>query len=654
VTITATVDASSDNVSGSVLPYRVALNAFPIDSLELDLVSDRAEMDAGTYRFNYIGSGTQPTFQAGDVIVGMQGLGFLRKATSVSVAGTEITFETDPAVLDDVIEEGQFGFDVDLLTGAGAPARAGRFDPIPGLGPDRVQVRYGDAWTRTPQGVSASGFGIDFGGFDVCKFFADNDPANKCPSVIDEFRFPNGTLTFAPSFDFGSTKNSNGDFTEFHGIARGQFDTNIAVSLGAKVSTSLTRTATIFEFGRIIYIMVGAIPVVVHAEMEIKGKFEAKATVKGKRQAGITTQHTVDVGARWDDQQGWQGVLTGSGSFNPQQPSVDDSTAVASITLDAKVTLTPNLNLKFYGVAGPLLGVEPWAKADLTASTMTCGFNSTAGIDAKVGIALADILSKTLNNPDFSKTANLATMQGTRWNCPVGDADVTTTTTGPNPDPDGYTLEIDGMGTGPIGAGATVFFGNLREGSREFSLKGLADNCEVSGSNPETATIQIGQRANVNFQVDCRGSGGGAGTVGNLEVATATSGAQIDPDGFQVTVDGKSRAAGTNEILIFAALTPGNHAVAISGLASNCSTSSPTQQAAITADVTTQIIFNVQCSGGEINVTSSTSGTPPSNTTRSVSVSTTRRRSKWLMDNSASRSRPFPRIARWRAGRPFK
>ncbi|MDH3206037.1 MAG: Ig-like domain-containing protein [Gemmatimonadota bacterium] len=628
VTISATVDSRTDAVEGSVLPYRVAENAYPVDSMELDLVSDRAEMDVGTYRFSYVGSGSPPTFRVGDVIVGMQGLGFLRRVRSVSVAGTEMTLETDPALLGDILDEGEFGFNVELLSGGGTGGTGGpagaAFGPVRGLGPDLVNVTYGDLWTRTAPGVAAgvstSGFGVDFSGFDVCKYFKDNNPANSCPTVIDEFKFPNGTVTFNPSFDFGSTKNAEGDFTEFHGIATGELSTDIAVSLGAKVSTSFGGEATIADFGRIIYLQVGAIPVVLHAEMEIKAKFEATATVRGKLQAGLQTQHSVDVGARWTSSGGWQGVLTGSGSFTPQQPSIDDSTAVASITLEAKATLTPNLNLKFYGVAGPLLGVEPFAEGGLTASTTVCNFDSSAGIEGRVGIALADILAEALSNPDFTQSTNLASMPLTQWQCPVGDADVTVNTGGASPDPDGYTLKIDGKDEGAVGTAETRFFGNLREGDRTFALGGLAENCEVQGDNPVTVGIRVSQKANVGFQVECRTTGGGPGTVGQLEVTTTTSGRFLDPDGVQIGLNGGTRAADTNGVLTFSDLVPGTYTVTISGLAPNCTTGSSSLLAAVVADDTTRVTFIVHCTGGDVTVETTTSGTPPPNTTMSVFV----------------------------------
>ena len=60
-------------------------------------------------------------------------------------------------------------------------------------------------------------------------------------------------------------------------------------------------------------------------------------------------------------------------------------------------------------------------------------------------------------------------------------------------------------------------------------------------------------------------------TTGNVTVTTSTNGSNLDPDGYTVTVDGTtSQPIATNGSVTFNNLAAGNHTVALSGVATNC------------------------------------------------------------------------------------
>jgi hypothetical protein len=64
--------------------------------------------------------------------------------------------------------------------------------------------------------------------------------------------------------------------------------------------------------------------------------------------------------------------------------------------------------------------------------------------------------------------------------------------------------------------------------------------------------------------ISCDGdSGTGLGTVtGQIEVTTSTTGANIDPDGFTVTIDGEqNQSIGSNGTATFSGLAAGDHEV---------------------------------------------------------------------------------------------
>ena len=174
---------------------------------------------------------------------------------------------------------------------------------------------------------------------------------------------------------------------------------------------------------------------------------------------------------------------------------------------------------------------------------------------------------------------------------PTGDISVTTATTGPSQDPDGYTVSVDGNQS-PIPTSGTATFRDLPTGSHTVTLSGVASNCTVSGGPSQQATVTAGSTAPVTFSVSC------TATTGSIAVTTTTSGAPQDPDGYTVTVDGaQSQPIATNSgSATFTDLGSGNHTVALSGVAPNCSVSGgPSRTVAVIAGNTTQVPFTLTC-----------------------------------------------------------
>src|SRR5205823_2460539 len=145
---------------------------------------------------------------------------------------------------------------------------------------------------------------------------------------------------------------------------------------------------------------------------------------------------------------------------------------------------------------------------------------------------------------------------------PTGNLTVTTSTTGSNLDPDGYTATVDGGASQAIGTNGSVTFSGLSAGSHSVALSGLAANCSVSGANPHTVTVPSGGTVSTTFSVTCAATGGG---TGSLTVITSTTGSNLDPDGYTITIDGSfSQPIGTNASVTFTGPS-GDHTLALSG-----------------------------------------------------------------------------------------
>src|SRR5207253_2793930 len=142
---------------------------------------------------------------------------------------------------------------------------------------------------------------------------------------------------------------------------------------------------------------------------------------------------------------------------------------------------------------------------------------------------------------------------------------------------DGYTLTVDGGQSKAIGINNTVTISGLSPGDHSVQLNGVAQNCTVT-SNPRTVGITAGSTTTTTFTVIC------AATTGNLTVSNSTTGSNLDPDGYTVTVSGSagtaSQTMATNGNVSFTSIPPGSYQVTLSGQAANCTVTSANPQTA--------------------------------------------------------------------------
>ena len=171
---------------------------------------------------------------------------------------------------------------------------------------------------------------------------------------------------------------------------------------------------------------------------------------------------------------------------------------------------------------------------------------------------------------------------------------VSTNSTGVDLDADGYTVTVDGGASQAIATDGSVTFTALAAGAHSVALSGVAGNCTVSGSNPQTVTVRSGATASAPFSLSCAPTGSGSGS---LTVTTSTTGSNLDPDGYTITIDGSiSQPIGTNGSVTFTG-PAGNHPVALSGVAANCTVSGANPRTvAVPAGGTGTTTFSVACS----------------------------------------------------------
>src|SRR5205809_97173 len=192
----------------------------------------------------------------------------------------------------------------------------------------------------------------------------------------------------------------------------------------------------------------------------------------------------------------------------------------------------------------------------------------------------------------------------------TGAIRIALTTTGADPDADGYAVTLDGTAPRTVGVNATLVLRDLGTGSHSVALAGLAANCTASGENPRGVTVRAGDTVQVAFAVVC------VAVTGTIEITAATSGIDIDPDGYTVQVDGSAaRALAVGGTTRFEGLAAGSHTVTLTGAAANCPVAPDNPRAvsvttgAVTRD-TARTTFQVTCGAatGSIQVTAATAG----------------------------------------------
>ncbi|NNF42534.1 MAG: hypothetical protein HKN62_05720, partial [Phycisphaerales bacterium] len=187
----------------------------------------------------------------------------------------------------------------------------------------------------------------------------------------------------------------------------------------------------------------------------------------------------------------------------------------------------------------------------------------------------------------------------------TGDLTVMTTTTGDDIDADGFMFAVDGGTPQAIGVNESMTI-QVSAGARSVELSGVANNCTVSGDNPRMVTVPGGGTASADFSVTC------VSTTGTLVVTTTTTGADIDPDGFAVSVDGGAgQAIATTAVLTLNDTPFGDRMVELTGVAGNCTVSGENPRTVtVPQNAAVQTDFTINCDAivGSVEVITSTTG----------------------------------------------
>ena len=287
---------------------------------------------------------------------------------------------------------------------------------------------------------------------------------------------------------------------------------------------------------------------------------------------------------------GFDGLTRGEASFSGTLTLTQASRQ--SGTLGGTVSITATIDGQTSGGGtAPLqsASVSPTGAVSFSIGSITAGGSWTfSGTHAGTTISGRH----TLTDGTSSFSGNWSGTSGSTAN---GSITVTSSTIGSSLDPDGYGLAVDGLDGGSLGVNASVRFDGLVPGSHTIGLDGVATNCQVQGENLRAVTVSPGANATVVYNVTCATPPASTGT---LRVTTATSGSQLDPDGYLFSVDGgTSQTIGVSETATLVSVAAGPHTVSLTDVAGNCAVQGNDQQSvSVLTGVTTDVTFVVTCS----------------------------------------------------------
>jgi hypothetical protein len=145
---------------------------------------------------------------------------------------------------------------------------------------------------------------------------------------------------------------------------------------------------------------------------------------------------------------------------------------------------------------------------------------------------------------------------------------VTIRVEGARPDADGYAIILastDSASTLVEPSGGIIRFPDLAPGSHSVRLDGMASNCSVEGANPRLVDLNGGQLLTLLFLVRCP-------APGTLLITTSSRGADLDPDGYTVNLEGPSvreQHIGVNDSLLIE-IPDGHWSVRLGQVRENC------------------------------------------------------------------------------------
>ncbi|HWM87062.1 MAG TPA: hypothetical protein VNO33_14510, partial [Kofleriaceae bacterium] len=263
----------------------------------------------------------------GSVVVGEKGGGYVRRVTSIATEGNRIAVTTEPASMADAMLEGELSM------------------PL---------VQEG-GWTQCPEGtVCAASDRID-----LSNLVLFDGEVEGVPLLV---RIPRGELQFSPGVNFDMSIGFPGKIEHLSGSVTGSFVADIDVEALTGGAVVLDHEIDVsgpgvplqsFPFTFVAPTPLGPLPIVGTVNMDVFVGFRAGASAVTTVSTGVRATAEIDVGATYDDGE-W------TASAEPSIDVVGDPIEISSqVDTAIEAYARPEVNVVFYGVAGPRFALEP-------------------------------------------------------------------------------------------------------------------------------------------------------------------------------------------------------------------------------------------------------------------------------------------------------
>ena len=303
-----------------------------INESEALLISDSTDLANGIYRF----TGHVEDVQVGNVILGQQDDGFMRRVTAMLEKSNEYAFETEQANMEDVFDGLVLQDSIAITLNQN---KTFMYDgrPLP------LEVLY------LPAGASLKndGSGISF----------SNDTIYHDQFI--SFILESGTINFEPviyrEFDYQQIIDVADKLRSMRLTAGGMIDASMAIKVVSTEPISHEYSLLVGQFG--VAVPVGPVPIDI--VLSIYLGFEANMQLQMYATAGFESSYQVEFGAEYnrDAEPQWQAVweVESNYHYNPPIFSVEG-------LVEAKAYFKPELALTIAGLPGPTFAVDPYLR----------------------------------------------------------------------------------------------------------------------------------------------------------------------------------------------------------------------------------------------------------------------------------------------------
>lgn len=360
------------------LPYDLASAPLPlsrtvvVDSTRMALDGDPAERAGGVYRFAVVGQPQE--IAVGDVIIGAQGGGFLRRVTSARVSEGQLVLSTRAAGLDEAVGSGSFRGSAALTVASGAVR-----GPSYTLGPVTTQT--------VANGVTLDKAGLRFNTTRIFDSRRCGTPGGTC-----------GQITFGIISGYAgitSTLEMDGKASLVDGITEAHLHVSGTATLNLDAYAQVDGTVeggpwkrTLLAQSRPFVMIVAGLPVAGTVTVELIGELSAEISGPARIDAGLTSSTTATVGAGWTRSSGYYKILSRSTRTSSRPVRITAyPRAGFTFTIEPRVTVS-----LLAGTAESYAGIRPYLDfhlspfpgLDVARTRVDFGLDAQAGVSFNV------------------------------------------------------------------------------------------------------------------------------------------------------------------------------------------------------------------------------------------------------------------------------